>query len=464
MTRVSEQDLRSVLEELTGQKAPLETKLPEAALSLLESSGTGLGYSQLNELLMLLGFDRITRGFYQFLVDQNLEYKPGAAIRSLEQLIEGVTKFRKAALLFYGNIKFAFKTWSRSAEVLERELGRLRLVETIEYESRHDPVRPIDQIPGKDTYYLGYLIERELKKRLEANPDDADVREEERIRAATVERGKANHEAYLASDHLDVYVATSMRQRHEFLAVSRLTNDIFKHPELAPLKLRWFDPTQAHCKDRVDKGLSEALMLRRAQCTIYFAQESDTLGKDSELASTLAQGKTVIAFVPDGQEEFTTQLLADLRTAYPDKTEADLLLQQLRTFEPDAAWTDKTVRAWLEKPEAFDVPAARRRLKAQVRRHYDGRAQMLKESHPLGIQVNLDTGVANGVLVVRSVNDCAHLVKRIVTGTLEFDLTEENEGRFLALRENISGSIYRVMTRDMMLMNSFWNFYLEPSE
>ena len=205
-------------------------------------------------------------------------------------------------------------------------------------------------------------------------------------------------------------------------------------------------------------------MLRRAQCTIYFAQESDTLGKDSELASTLAQGKTVIAFVPDGQEEFTMQLLADLRTAYPNKTEADLLLQQLRTFEPEAAWTDKTVRAWLEKPEAFDVPAARQRLKVQVLRHYDGRAQMLKESHPLGIQVNLDTGVANGVLVVRSVNDCAHLVKRIVTGTLEFHLTEENEGRFLALRENISGSIYRVMTRDMMLMNSFWNFYLEPSE
>jgi hypothetical protein len=72
--------------------------------------------------------------------------------------------------------------------------------------------------------------------------------------------------------------------------------------------------------------------------------------------------------------------------------------------------------------------------------------------------------VANGVLVVRSVEDCARLVKRIVTRTLEFDLTEEAEGDFLALREKVSGSIYRVMTRNMMLMNSFWNFYLEPSE
>src|SRR5207249_585684 len=35
-----------------------------------------------------------------------------------------------------------------------------------------------------------------------------------------------------------------------------------------------------------------------AQCTVYSVQDTDTLGKDSELAATLAQGKPVIAFVP----------------------------------------------------------------------------------------------------------------------------------------------------------------------
>ena len=39
-------------------------------------------------------------------------------------------------------------------------------------------------------------------------------------------------------------------------------------------------------------------MLKRAKCTIYLAGETETLGKDSELAATLAQGKTVIAYVP----------------------------------------------------------------------------------------------------------------------------------------------------------------------
>lgn len=108
------------------------------------------------------------------------------------------------------------------------------------------------------------------------------------------------------------------------------------------------------------------------------------------------------------------------------------------------------------------VSAARARLQEQITRHYNQRAKTLRESHPLGIQVNLATGVANGVLVVRNVYDCARLVKAIVTRTLVFDLI--NEDGFLALQERISGSVYRVCTYDMMLTNSFWNFYLEPQE
>ena len=69
-------------------------------------------------------------------------------------------------------------------------------------------------------------------------------------------------------------------------------------PAVDNLKLRYFDPTQSHLDFRIDKGLIEGLMLKRAACTVYMVQETDTFGKDSELASTLAQGKPVIAFIP----------------------------------------------------------------------------------------------------------------------------------------------------------------------
>lgn len=36
--------------------------------------------------------------------------------------------------------------------------------------------------------------------------------------------------------------------------------------------------------------------------------------------------------------------------------------------------------------------------------------------------------------------------------------------KHLFLRETLTDSIFRVMTGDAMLTNSFWNFYLEPNE
>ena len=85
-----------------------------------------------------------------------------------------------------------------------------------------------------------------------------------------------------------------------------------------------------------------------------------------------------------------------------------------------------------------------------MKAHYDRRAETLKEHHPLGIQVDLESGVANGVLVVRTVDQCAQLVRRIMTNSLEFavDTIQEDGQEYLLLRERISNSVYRVMTGD----------------
>jgi hypothetical protein len=46
--------------------------------------GKGLVYSQFNELLLLLGYDRVSASFFQLLVDGSTEYKSGAAFKSIE--------------------------------------------------------------------------------------------------------------------------------------------------------------------------------------------------------------------------------------------------------------------------------------------------------------------------------------------------------------------------------------------
>ena len=42
-----------------------------------------------------------------------------------------------------------------------------------------------------------------------------------------VKIGRENHDAYLTYDHMDVYVATSMRQRHEFHMVHGFIKELF---------------------------------------------------------------------------------------------------------------------------------------------------------------------------------------------------------------------------------------------
>ena len=398
-------------------------------------------------------------------MDGTTEYGAGAVITSVAQLRAGVGRFQKLALLLFGNVKFAFKKLSREPQELAYCLALQEPREDEEFSFRHEAVRPVERIPGTETFYLGYLVAKQLQERLAKDPADETTQSEETRRQALVATGIKNHEAYLASDHLDVYVATSMRERHEYLMVSDLTTQILGHEKLARLKVRWFDPTQAYCPDRIDKGLAEALMLKRAKCTLYFAQETDTLGKDSELASTLAQGKPVIALVPQPSDDYVDVLLARLHSAYPTRDERTLIFEQLQVFVPDAAWKDKRVREWLDAPEACFLEEAKQFLSKSIRDHYDRRARLLREDHPLGIQVNLATGVANGVLVARTVEHCADLIYRVMTRRLEFKLESEvRSGRkYFFLKEITSNCVFRVMTGDAMLTNSFWNFYLYPS-
>ncbi len=455
--------LSKLIEDLTGQRIP-RPGIPESAIALLTGSSGGLGYSQFNELLLYLGYDRVSHAFFQFLVNKETEYKSGSSLKSLEHFRAGVDEFRKVALLFFGNVKYAFKNLSRDVTFLEEHLTRFDKRRERNFRDRHTQVLPPELIDGNDTYYLGYVIRDEIAEKLRENPGDEALKAEENKRLTLVERGTRNHDSYLVSDHLDVYIATSMRERHEYLMVHETTRGIFSHRALKKLKLRYFDPTQAYCIDRIDKGLAEGLMLKRAKCTIYFAQESDTIGKDSELASTLAQGKAVIAYVPRPTKNAAKKivdLLAPVGGNYQE-----VILKQLRLQEPNAAWSDSQIREWIDTPSKMDRKIGIARLQAAMERQFERRNKLLREIHPLGIQVNLRTGVANGVLVVNTVDQCAKLVRAILLRELEFDLKTEIKGssEYIFLVEKMSKSIFRVVTGDMMLTNAFWNFYLSPSE
>ena len=259
----------------------------------------------------------------------------------------------------------------------------------------------ISKIESKDTYYLGYLVAVDLKKRREqleaVGKSTVQLDEEERRRSELLETGEFNHHCYLDYDHMDVYVATSMREKADFWKVSGFVNEVFGKPEIKELKLRYFDPTQAYCPHRIDKGLSEALMLKRAECAIYMAGESDTLGKDSELAATLAQGKPVIVYVPRLSDygRFKSEIVEPLlNDVYVDEDPARVALDFLKSYAPKSAWEQRDVREWIETNPEFDTILPY--LYDCLKDIYEQRARTLLETHPLGLQVNLKPALVMG--------------------------------------------------------------------
>lgn len=337
----------------------------------------------------------------------------------------------------------------------------------------------------------------------------APKKEEELARIAETQGiAQRNLSAYLTSDHLDVYIATSMRSDADFVSVNEFVSRLFAHESLRLLRLRYFNPTQSWISDRVAKGLVEALMLKRTSFTIYMAQKTDTFGKDSEASVSLGQGKPVLVYVPklvipesgiDSDELNRKDRKALLKLArsdgIPEADESDemdkeallALLLTSRLRKTDAAAMSRAVkRCWAD----FDLESESARIKSDVSRkayrawigsvvkssgepqplpeilreevvgvlvasavRYERRARIFREVHPLALQVILSSGILNGILVVRSIDECACLLRRLIENDLDLALVADDLNYRLV--EQRTGSTIRVISRHELLENAF---------
>jgi hypothetical protein len=248
------------------------------------------------------------------------------------------------------------------------------------------------------------LSEKEQKEKLASLSKIIGTKNEEETEEKITEltkKGYENQNWYLKNaGMIDVYVATSMGKREDYKDVYNFVHEVF-HGEGNPNnKLRYFDPTVCYCDSRVDNGLIECLLIRNSKVTLYCAQDGDTFGKDSELATTLAQGKPVIVYVPE-----------------------------------------------IKKPKGKEEED-----KAEI---LNKRALTFRDFHPLGLQIGLFDGVARGVIVVRNSERCAEILNKILNDSLEVILKFEKDG--IVLREKVTESVLRVMTRRGQLAHIFWS-------
>jgi transcriptional regulator with XRE-family HTH domain len=399
------------------------------------------------------------------------------------------------------------------AEAIRRE-GAAKAVQDVREKTRRRMDSLLRKFESKVQHGLGSslfapdpdLLEREAAL---LAPKENDV---ERI-AETQEIARRNLANYLAADCMDVYIATSMRSDADFVSVNRFVTELFSHGEVAPLKLRYFNPTQSWIEDRVAKGLVEALMLRRADLTIYMAQKSDTFGKDSEASVALGQGKPVVVYVPKlkvPEVDVDTEVMWVLERGRleellavegtEDDRDADetvdiealasrLLSHRLKQSNTSALsgavrrhWADFDLygeanerikkdnerveyRAWLDiivKQGRDEEPSLVTRehvisIMVATAAQFERRAKTFRAVHPLALQVIVSSGVLNGILVARSVGSCAALLRSLVENELDIEVVVD-EANYMLI-ERTTKSTVRVISRHELLKNAFASFY-----
>lgn len=506
-----------IIDYLCGKSA---SEITDTELDLVRNLLDGLNdddiikYNQLNEILLVLNRDTMSNDFFNYFFIKN-----GLTLNELKQKI---IDFRGYALLCFGNFRFAYKELSKKRiDEIENLLlpycyKSCKLIK--EYEERPNIMLNIDEIPREKTWLTGYLSAKKIEEdvdtiRLEL--EDASKSEDvprierlvklsryiESLRDDLIKYKKIaikNTDIYLTWDYIDVYVATSMRNRWEFKEIYDFVKNVFTRKEFEELKIRFFNPTQSTCISPKDKGLVEGLMLKRSKCTIYLAQENDTMGKDSELATTLAQGKPVIAYVPDidvntyfkkilqypldffkkrililiASELFDDPEVKDLlQEKYPKYLQIrDDFLDKIEEYEKKQIFLLGTERDEQDVKDDYVEFETLCKILAEVERiYFNKRARTLQEAHPLSMQLNLKTGVANGVLVVRTPEQCAELLYKVLTNDISFHIEREKFSTYgiddeiwaTFLIEDTSQSPFRIVTDYEKLTNSFWNLFHE---
>ena len=200
----------------------------------------------------------------------------------------------------------------------------------------------------------------------------------------------ANTDHYLsmASD-LDVYVATSMRSRDDFREMARFCDEVFLDNSLTDLSLRYFDPTLSAALGHEDKGLIECLMVKCAKILVYCAGQNESYGKDAEAAMALSLGKPVIFYCDE-----------------------------------------------------------------------EKRGRFYRDIHPLSRLIEFETGVAVGAMVTDSTEDVKKLLSRLLENKMQYRLElHPSRKRYLHLKEQLTGSVVRLQTDNRLLTETFWNQY-----
>jgi hypothetical protein len=89
--------------------------------------------------------------------------------------------------------------------------------------------------------------------------------------------------------------------------------------------------------------------------------------------------------------------------------------------------------------------------------------KIFQEIHPLSRLIDFANGVAVGSIVMDKLNEVPEMIRRIFMNDMEFELKKKSRNFFL-LCEKMTGSAIRLQSSDLLIRETFWNYYNRSSQ
>lgn len=369
-------------------------------------------------------------------------------IISLEQLKWGLYRLYIDCLLIFGSIRQGFRRLRSQNEITLRIILSEPRHQTDMMLNRGDFL-PLESIAKDDRYLIAEMACKTYAPRGAAGDELVKYLEKRRIALLTAGRPKVTFRDLISGQHTGEFSEVQLA----FSLDEVLDDAIANETEIA------------RRLSTVIRKFAEAREKALTNTSLYLSMISDM---DVYVATSM-RSRTDFRMMADFCDDvFSDTRVADLKLRYFDPTMsaaighedkglieclmvkcAPVLVYNAGERESYGKDVEAAMALSLGKPVIFYCDS-------------NTRANFYREIHPLARLINFETGVACGAIVTDNKNEVAELLSRIFKNKMQYEIDKKSENYF-ALKEKITNSTVRLQTDDILLRETFWNYYNRQS-
>jgi hypothetical protein len=419
---------------------------------------------QLNQLLLLSHEAGVSYGFFQYYwleaplghpydvkaiagYSPKWHENPRFAIGSLQQLKWGLYRLYVDGLLFFGDVRNAYRLLRTKSKMELTTFFESKRCDTAMIRNR-GPSLPLVQIPKDDRY----LISEMACKSYGANPgavsDLKNALKESWKQHQLNGGGKISVRKLIdAAVHKTSYA--DKQYQLTFSAEGILDEDVTSEQEL--------DKKYIGIAELFEKTRSSALKNTK----LYLSMINDL---DVYVATSMRTRQDFRNMASICENIFSDKRLKEMEIRYFDPTLsaaeghedkglieclmvkcAKVLVYCAGEKESYGKDAEAAMALSLGKPVIFFCDQ-------------NAKSRFYRDIHPLSRLIHFETGVAVGAMVADRFEHVSELLCRLFENKMEYDLEQTHPG-YLRLIEKLTRSVVRLQTNDLLLTQTFWNYY-----